>query len=215
MQQEQVTEYWKKRVERKEKQAPTEFAKHCLNFLEDRKCTSLLDLGCGDGRDSIFFAKQGYEVTAVDVSPIALQILQKKIDEENIKNIRVMEQDILNIEFPENSFDIIYAHLSLQYFLDKETTEVFKNIHKILKKGGFLFIKCKSTEDEDFGKGKMFETNVYVTRENYVRHFFDERYMREKLQGFTTLNIEKTTGTYEGLHGEKTSHFIEAVAAKM
>ncbi len=210
----QAQEYWQKRTERTEKREPTDFAKKCADFLRNKPSKSILDLGCGDGRDSIFFAKQGYEVTAVDVSPIALQILKKKIDEENIRNINVTEQDLLKIEFPENSFDIIYTHLSLHYFLDRQTTEVFKNLHKIINQSGFLFIKCKSIEDEEFGKGKEVEKNVFMTEENYLRHFFDEGYMKEKLQLFKIIKIEKTEGTYEGLAGCKISHFIEGIAVK-
>ena len=207
-------EYWKKRTERKEKRDPTEFAKQCAEFLRDKSSKTLLDLGCGDGRDSIFFAKQGYEVTAADVSPVALQILQKKINEEKITTIRIIEQNLQNLQFPENSFDVIYAHLSLHYFLDEQTEQIFKKLQKMLKSDGFLFIKCKSTEDEEFGKGKEVEKNVFVTEENYVRHFFDEEYMKQKLSNFKIIKTEKTKGTYEGLQGEKTSHFIEAIATK-
>src|SRR3989338_8769959 len=204
-------EYWKKRTERKEKRDPTEFAKQCAEFLRDKSSKTLLYLACGDGRDSIFFAKQGYEVTAADVSPVALQILKKKISEEKITNIKIIEQNLQNLQFPENSFDVIYAHLSLHYFLDEQTTNIFKNIYKILKQDGFLFIKCKSIEDEEYGKGKEVEENVFVTEENYLRHFFDEEYMKEKLARFKIIKIEKTKGTYEGLHGEKISRFIEAI----
>ena len=206
--------YWKKRVERKEKREPTAFAKKCAVFLKNKPCKTVLDLGCGDGRDTIFFAKQGYDVTALDVSPIALEILRKKIQEEEIKNIKIIEQSLQSLQFLQNSFDAIYAHLSLHYFPDKETREIFKKLHETLKESGFLFIKCKSTEDEEFGKGKMLEKNVYVHEGNYIRHFFDEEYMREKLKKFKLIKIEKTKGTYEGLQGEKTSHFIEASAKK-
>src|SRR3989338_1961400 len=211
MQPVQSQQYWQKRTERKEKRDPTEFAKQCAEFLKNKSSKTLLDLGCGDGRDSIFFAKRGYEVTAADVSPIALQIVQKKIQEEKIKNIK---QDLQNLQFPENSFDVIYAHLSLHYFLDEQTEQIFNMLYQTLKQDGFLFIKCKSTEDEEYGKGKEVEKNVFMTEENYVRHFFDEEYMKQKLSNFKIIKTEKTKGTYEGLQGEKTSHFIEAIATK-
>lgn len=162
-----------------------------------------MDLGCGDGRDSIYFSNKGIKVTALDFSKSGIS----KLREQNNK-INCIFEDIKNINFKENSFDVIYAHLSLHYFDDKNTSKIFNNLHKILKRGGLIFVKCKSTDDALFGKGKKIRKNMY--KKDRIRHFFTKEYMTEKLKRFKIIKARKTSSVY---HKCK-SVFIEAIAAK-
>ena len=56
--------------------------------------------------------------------------------------------------FENQSFDVIYAHLSLHYFDDLIIDRIMDNLHRILRKGGMIFIKCKSIDDPLFGQGE-------------------------------------------------------------
>jgi len=180
------------------------FAKKSYSFFKN-KHNKLLDLGCGSGKDSIYFAKKGLDVTAVDFSKTGLDKISKNID-----NLKIVNQSLENLKFKPNSFDIIYAHLSLHYFDDRTTSKIFIKLHSILKKNGLIFIKCKSTDDILFGKGKKIEPNMY-RRNNHIRHFFSKDYMQDKLSKYKILKIRKTSSTTYG--GDKSS-FIEAIAVK-
>lgn len=176
-------------------------------MIKAKNCRSLLDLGYGNGRDSIYFANKVLKVTAVDFSKSGIEKLKTR--QNRIKNrINCILKDIRNINFPENSFDVIYAHLSLHYFDDKTTSKIFDNLYKVLKKGGLIFVKCKSTDDALFGKGKKVGENMY--KKGHVRHFFTKEYMTEKLKKFKIIKVRKTSSVY---HKYK-SAFIEAVATK-
>ena len=180
------------------------FARRIFSLIRNKKYKTLLDLGCGLGQDSIYFAKKGFQVTAVDFSKSGLDKIPQ-----NIKNLKIIQQDIKNLKFKSNSFDVIYTHLSLHYFSDEITTKIFNKLHLILKKKGIIFIKCKSTEDSLFGKGEKIAPNIFL-RKNHVRHFFDKEYMRSKLSKFNILKIRKTSSIY---HSYKSS-FIEVIATK-
>lgn len=104
-------------------------------------------------------------------------------------NINTIQIDIRKINFPENYFDVIYAHLSLHYFDDETTTQIFENLFRILKKKGLIFIKCKSIEDALYGKGEKVDENIY--RKGHLRHFFSEKDMKEKLKNFKIIEIKK------------------------
>ncbi len=180
-----------------------EFTKNAANLLGDKTNVSILDIGCGDGRDANFFAEQGLHVTAIDFSEEAIERVKKlnpAID------ARVM--DTTNMDFPDASFDAVYAHLSLHYFDDATTAAIFANIHRMLKPGGLFFVKCKSTKDAYYGEGEKVGEHMYV-RSN-MRHFFTPEYMQKQLADFTVLTLDETSAEYDG----KTSAFVEAVAKK-
>ncbi len=201
-------EYWKTKWDERGIESPNNFARRCFSQIKNKDFKTLLDIGCGAGRDSLYFARNGLNVTAIDFSEGGHVKLRKFIEEKNIKNITPILRDIRKIDFKDNSFDVIYAHLSLHYFDDATTTQIFGELYRILKSEGLIFIKCKSTEDELCGQGERVGENMYV--KGHLRHFFSKEYMKAKLEKFKILKIRKTSSVY---HQYK-SAFIEAVATK-
>ena len=195
--------YWKNKWSNRRSEPATNFAKRAYKLIKTKNLKTLLDLGCGDGRDSIYFFSKGLQVTAVDFSKSGIRKLKARQN-----RINCILKDIRNINFTENSFDVIYAHLALHYFDDKTTSKVFNNLYKILKRGGLIFIKCKSTDDVLFGRGEKVGDNMY--KEGHIRHFFTKEYMIEKLRRFKIIKVRRTSSVYH----EYKSAFIEAVATK-
>ena len=102
------------------------FARRAYKLIKARNLRSLLDLGCGNGRDSVYFFRKGLKVTALDFSQSGIDILKSRF-----AGIECITADIREMDFQGDSFDVIYAHLSLQYFDDKVTGEIFNNLHNI------------------------------------------------------------------------------------
>ena len=196
--------YWENKWVGRPTEPANNFAKSAYALIRPKKLRSLLDLGCGDGRDSVYFSNKGLSVTAVDFADGGIS----KIELQR-KKIKYISEDIRAINFRENSFDVIYAHLSLHYFNDETINKIFDNSFSILKKSGLFFIKCKSVDDALFGEGEKVGENMY--RKGHVRHFFTKEYMTEKLKGFKIIRLRKTSSVYH----EYKSSFIEAVATKL
>ena len=201
-------DFWEAAWEKKKIKHPNKFARECYAQIRDKNFETLLDLGCGDGRDAAYFARKGFKVTAVDFSESGIRHLKQRIKEGKLSNITPLLKDIKKIKFKEK-FDVIYAHLSLQYFDDARTTQIFNELFKILKKDGLIFIKCKSIEDDRYGVGKKVGEDTYL-KGDHLRHFFTKEYMKEKLEPFKILRLRKTSSVY---HQYKSS-FIEAIARK-
>ena len=83
-----------------------EFAQKVCAFLPRKEQCSILDVGCGDGRDALYFAEQGLAVTAIDFSEEAI----RRLKSEN-PSIHASVMDIRHLDFPDASFDAVYAHL--------------------------------------------------------------------------------------------------------
>lgn len=180
------------------------FAKRVEIFLKDKKSKNILELGCGNGRDAEYFSKKGYNVIALDSSE---SLYQK--DKLKKANVQFLKCDVKRMKLKLNSFDVVYAHLSLHYFDNATTTKVFDKIYKILKPSGFLFIKCKSINDPLFGKGEKIEEDFYNF--GHSRHFFTKEYMNKKLKNFNIIKIQKTNS----FKYPSKSSFIEAFAQKI
>jgi ubiquinone/menaquinone biosynthesis C-methylase UbiE len=202
-------EFWQKNWETVEVPQINEFAKETYQKIKDKNFKTLLEIGAGFGSDAIYFAEQGFDVTAVDYVKSSTDKIKERIKEKEIKNCKVLLKDAKHIDFEDNSFDVIYSHFGLHYFDDKTTTAIFTKLHRILKTKGMIFIKCKSTEDIKFGKGKKVEENTYHYLDRTI-HFFDKEYMKEKLKKFKIISIEKRASFYFDYE----CTFIEGIATK-
>jgi ubiquinone/menaquinone biosynthesis C-methylase UbiE len=183
----------------------TSFAEDSSKVLAPH--SKILELGCGEGNDSIYFAEQGHEVVATDVAGAIIKQNSKRYDH---PKLRFVQQDISQpFAFPDASFDAVYARLSLHYFTDAVTRKVFTEIARVLKPGGKLCFMCKSTEDRLYGRGTQIEPDTFES--DHIRHFFSEEYAKDLLK--QNFILEMIRSGKEEIYG-KTSGFVKVVAAK-
>ncbi len=91
-----------------------------------------LDLGCGNGANSLFLADKGFKVTALD------EILPPQRPQHS--NIRWVEGDILNFDFS-GQYEVILALNILQFLEKNARNAIMEKIYQALKPGGWLLIK--------------------------------------------------------------------------
>lgn len=93
----------------------------------------LLDLGCGAGENSVYFAKKGALCVASDYSPgmvnVALQLAAA-----NGVEIEGCTANAIALDFPDNSFDFVYASNLLHHLPDPKAC--IREMHRVLKPGG-------------------------------------------------------------------------------
>ncbi|MGG0814201.1 class I SAM-dependent methyltransferase [Paenibacillus alvei] len=161
---------------------PTKFATDILPILKKGK--TLVELGCGNGRDSLFFAENDLQVIAIDQSHNAILNLRSSCTYSNIE-FRVddfIHSDVLK----PNSFDYIYSRFTLHSITEEEEAVLLHNVYQSMKKDGQLFIEARSVKDEIFGLGEEVGRNAYFYNEHYRRFIVMEELV-QKLQaiGFT------------------------------
>ena len=104
-----------------------------LRQLGNVKDKYLLDLGCGAGENSVYFALLGARCVATDYSPGMVEVALK-LAEINGVQIEGRTVNAMDIDFPDNTFDIVYASNLLHHILYPEIT--LKEMHRVLKPGG-------------------------------------------------------------------------------
>lgn len=159
----------------------------------------VLDLGSGQGQDSIFFSEKGHEVTAVDFSNLVLDFLRKKTIEDGL-NIKLMNVDVSQIlPFEDNSLDVVYSHLSLHYFSHQETRDIFGEIFRVLKPEGVVAVLLNTVDDpESRAKGLVvLEENYYQNSKGMKKRYFSVDYLREITKDlFVPLVLDNKGETY-------------------
>lgn len=106
------------------------------NFLK-HKCKNkrVLDYGCGDGVHSTWLAGLGAVVKAVDLSENSLKIARARAKEEGAANIEFLKMDCEKMDFPDNSFDIIFDGGT---FSSLDLNKSLPKLTQVLKPDGFL-----------------------------------------------------------------------------
>ncbi len=161
------------------------------------KRSTVLDLGCGTGYDAAYFARSGHVVTATDISASAIQHCVKTHSEKD--EITFLTHNTSDpLPFENETFDLVYARLSLHYFDDETTRAVFEEIHRTLSNDGRLFFACKSTNDPLYGKGEVLDEDTYSIN-GHIRHFFSTKYCQSLCQDlFSIDSIEEIKGNLYG-----------------
>ncbi|MBW4419563.1 MAG: class I SAM-dependent methyltransferase [Myxacorys californica WJT36-NPBG1] len=104
-----------------------------LRQLGDVRGKYLLDLGCGAGENSVYFAQLGARCVATDYSPGMVEVATKLAARNGVH----VEGKVINamaIDFPDNTFDIIYASNLLHHIPHPKVT--LREMHRVLKPGG-------------------------------------------------------------------------------
>jgi SAM-dependent methyltransferase len=153
-------------------ESASHFAEMSYSDIKKQGVKKLLELGCGQGRDTIFFASNDLDVHALDSSIIAVENLHKKLREKNI-SIDLKHFDARQgIPFSNNFFDAIYAHMFFNMrFTDEELKFLFIESNRVLKNNGILYFSVRSDKDAQYDTGKKLDINIYEINGFQIRFF--------------------------------------------
>ena len=97
----------------------------------------VLDVGCGLGNDTSRFAKGGAEITGVDISSKAVAMSKRNFELRGLTGT-FEQMDGGSLDFPDNSFDLVYCHTVLHFAYNPEA--IVKEIKRVLKPDGQAII---------------------------------------------------------------------------
>lgn len=133
----------------------------------------ILDLGCGNGNDTMYLINKKKCVVACDQSEIAIEGIKRRFpDVEQAICMNMLD----GFEMRDNYFGIVIADLSLHYFKKADTDKILREIKRILVPGGHLLVRVNSINDvkHGAGKGEEIEHHLYKTDNGMLKRFFDK-----------------------------------------
>lgn len=116
----------------------------------------ILDAGCGAGLPFTKYLSQMFEVVGIDFSEKQIELAKK-----NVTTATFHQMDITNLDFPDESFDVIISYYAIIHIPREEHESIFKNFYRILKPHGKALLTLHPEDDpgsynEDFFGEKMY-----------------------------------------------------------
>lgn len=142
-----------------------------LRHIEGAAPFTILDLGCGPGRDLRAFRDLGHVAVGLEAAPTFAAMARK------YSGCEVLEQDFLKLDLPPGRFDGVFANASLFHVPGRELPRVLRELRAALKPRGVLFSSNpRGLNEEGWNRGRY---GAYWDYETWRRHLTDA--------GFTVL----------------------------
>lgn len=202
--------YWNQYYERNlAPVAPTQFATDIIDYLKEGR--AILDIGCGNGRDSIFFSQRGLKVYAVDQAETAINSLREQYIGSNIKFIA--DDFVESVRIEDLKYDYLYSRFTIHAITEKQEDKLIKKAFKILKENGLFFIEARSIHDDLYDKGRCVEKNAYIYNDHY-RRFINLEELCGKLNNADFEIIYKVEGRDLAIYKAENPSVVRVIAKK-
>lgn len=186
---------WKRNISERWDE-PSEISYYLVQRWKAMGFKRFLDLGCGPGRHSMQFAGAGFDVTALDLSAEAIEIVEGKAREAGL-GIKAACGDMRRLPFADASMDCLLAYHVISHTDTEGIREVLAEIGRVLRPGGELYLTFCSKKAWSFAEAgfERFDENTVVKREDGpedgIPHFFvDEEGLPGLLEGIDIVSLQ-------------------------
>lgn len=123
--------------------------------------TRALDLGCGHGRHVIMLAEQGYDVSGIDISDVAIAIAREWVTQKGLK-ADLQTGSVTALPYGDNVFDLVVSHGVLDHIYYDESRQAVREIQRVLKPKGLLYVDLISALESGYGQGQEVGRRTYI-----------------------------------------------------
>ena len=192
---------------------PCEESFYYASRWKEKGYSHLLDLGCGLGRHTVFFTKQGFCISAMDLSSEAVRSTEAWLKDEAIL-ADVKLGDMLSLPYPDASFDCLFSYHVISHTDTPGAKKIISEIHRVLMPDGEIFLTLCSKDTwsyKDAGFPVIDENSVLKTdgTEVNVPHFYvnlDDVFVL--LEGFEIIKVRHVDDCYFDGKATNSKHYF-------
>jgi len=174
-------------------------------FFKGRGVKSVLDLGCGAGRNTIYMARRDFEVYGIDISDEGIKLARRRIASGE-PHVHLKLGSMFSLPYRDNSFDAVVSITVIHHGRLKWIKRAIRELKRVLKPGGLIFVTVpKMKLDKDVPKERRFGVKFVAPRtyvalggdERGVPHYeFNRTLLRRVFKSFKIYNIWVNQGSY-------------------
>jgi cyclopropane fatty-acyl-phospholipid synthase-like methyltransferase len=155
-----------------------------------RPGAAVLDVATGEGRNAVWLARRGCEVTGIDISPVAIDKARRLAADQGV-HVRFEVEDVRSYAWPPAAFDAVVT-IFIQFAAPSERRALFEGIRQTLRPGGVLLLQGYTPKQLEYRTGGPPQ----------AEHMYTERILREAFAGWDILHLAE----HEDVLNEGTKH---------
>lgn len=200
--------YWNKFYKKFKFGKESKFANFTYKkLIKIKNKIKMIDVGCGNGRDTIFFIKKKFDIIGVDQSDVIIKnrkFFKKKFIKKNIckKNLVLKKK-----------FDVLYARFFIHAINENQQDNFFKNIKRIINKKGLIFFEFRTIKDPLIKKG--IRISKYERYDGHYRRFIDPQDFKNKLKKMNFRIIYFKTSNKYAVYQNQRPHICRMILKKI
>jgi len=180
---------------------PQEHVVALVPRLRERSAQRVLDLGCGAGRHTVYLAREGFQVCAVDIAENGLANTRAWLVRENL-SAELKRADIEQIPYPDGSFDAVISVYVIYHKTIAGMRRVAAEIYRVLQSGGLALVSLQSKRGYRYGSGEEIEPHTFVPNvgpdAGEIHHYSDLADIETLFERFVIRRVELDENTEEG-----------------
>lgn len=156
---------------------------------------SVLELGAGQGRDTLYLARHRFHVTALDIAPGTVETISAKAQAAGLADlVSVARHDMRQpLPLPDASIDSSYSHMLFCMALTtSELERLVGELRRVLRPGGLVVYTARTTTDAHYGAGTPRGDDMYE-HGGFIVHFFDRELIDRLATGFELIDVTDFT----------------------
>jgi len=136
-----------------------------LGFLQECNKTSLekkiLDCGAGGRTPPLaIFYREGYKTFGIDISETQIKLANNFAIEHNMK-FNIIKGDMRKLPYDDASFSFVFSHHTIYHMLKIDIANAMKEMTRVLRSGGLLFVNFPSVDSASYGEGEKLGEGEY------------------------------------------------------
>ncbi len=168
-------------------------ARAAVELFKREGTKRILELGGGQGRDTLYLAQNGFQVDVLDYTEAGLRAIAEKARESCLsERIAIRRHDVREpLPFADETFDACYSHMLYCMALTTSELELlFRESRRVLRQNGLQVYTVRHTGDPHYGTGihrgeDMYEVNGFIV------HFFSRRKVEQLADGYELVDIDE------------------------
>ena len=149
--------------------------------------SSVLDAGCGRGRNAFYLSRLGFTVCGCDLSPLALGMASKQPG--NAAKFQISH--LTQLPYADNTFAAVICVHVLPYHLKADIIKSISELWRVLQPSGWLYYDLLDCNDLEYGHGQRLEEHTFLTLDGTPIHFSSRQEVNELAKGFSLERVAR------------------------